>query len=242
MNHGRITATLEDYLEAIYGIISEQKVARSMDIAGKLGVKRPTVTVALKSLADKGYINYEPRSYITLTQSGLHIAECVHKRHKVLREVFTTLFDLTVEEAEQAACTMEHGMNTTLCKSFTSLLQALEKQPDILERLVSEIRNERDLISCAHSCKYGNAPRGLAAETLVTEDLNSLASGESGKILRILGHGPLKKRLREMGITAGQTVSVIKAAPLDDPIEIKIRNYNLSLRRDEAANIIIEKM
>lgn len=72
-------------------------------------------------------------------------------------------------------------------------------------------------------------------------DLNQLTSGESGKIVRILGKGSLKKRLREMGVTSGQIIRVMKAAPLDDPIEIKIRNYNLSLRRDEAVNIEVVK-
>jgi ferrous iron transport protein A len=71
-------------------------------------------------------------------------------------------------------------------------------------------------------------------------DLNTFRSGESGIISQIIGVGNLKKRLGEMGITAGQHIVVVKAAPLDDPIQVKVRNYNLSLRRDEACNILVE--
>ena len=72
-------------------------------------------------------------------------------------------------------------------------------------------------------------------------DLNALNPGERGIIEKIIGSGALKKRLREMGVTHGQEVLVERAAPLDDPIEVRIRNFHLSLRRDEAALIIVKK-
>ena len=71
MNSISLSPTLEDYLEAIYQISLFNKVARSMEIADKLNVKRSSVTVALRSLADKGLINYQARSYVTLTDNGL---------------------------------------------------------------------------------------------------------------------------------------------------------------------------
>lgn len=81
--------------------------------------------------------------------------------------------------------------------------------------------------------------KGINNVNAAKTSLNSLSSGESGKISGIKGSGILKKRLRELGITAGQEVRIIKSAPLDDPIEIKIRNYNISLRREEADKILI---
>ncbi|HEV58563.1 MAG TPA: MarR family transcriptional regulator, partial [Phycisphaerales bacterium] len=55
-----LTASLEDYLEAIFHLENKDKVARSKDIAGALGVARPSVTGALRTLAGKGLVNYEP--------------------------------------------------------------------------------------------------------------------------------------------------------------------------------------
>jgi DtxR family Mn-dependent transcriptional regulator len=65
-----LSENLEDYLETILELEKTQKVARVKDIAEMRGVLRGSVTGALKSLAEKGLINYEPYSFITLTRKG----------------------------------------------------------------------------------------------------------------------------------------------------------------------------
>ncbi len=236
-----LTATLEDYLEAILNIVSRHKVARSMEIAEKLNVRRPTVTVALRTLAEKGLINYAPRSYVTLTDQGERIAQCVDKRHHVLRDFFTGVLMLPEKEAEEAACRMEHGMNTQVCKSLMSLLRVTENDEDFARKIRDSIEREKMNIDCEQSCGYarpGKDDESMNGESL---NLNMLGEGEKGNVLRIVGNGALKRRLRELGVTAGLPVTVIKSAPLDDPIEIRIRNCNMSLRREEAANILVER-
>ena len=71
-------------------------------------------------------------------------------------------------------------------------------------------------------------------------NLRELAVGESAVIKKIGVRGALKQRLVDMGITKGTSVKVIKIAPLGDPIEIELRGYNLSIRKDDAKNIEIE--
>jgi DtxR family Mn-dependent transcriptional regulator len=235
-----LTATLEDYLETIFNIVRRNKVARSMEIADSLNVKRPTVTVALRALAEKGYINYEPRSYVTLTESGEKAAKCVDKRHHILRDVFTEVFRLPYEESEKAACLMEHGMNTNVCKAMTSLLRVVRNNKELGKSLFEALENESRTINCTATCDYQSSLKEGDGMEKKIADLNTFRSGESGTISQIVGVGNLKKRLGEMGITAGQHIVVVKAAPLDDPIQVKVRNYNLSLRRDEACNILVE--
>lgn len=72
--------------------------------------------------------------------------------------------------------------------------------------------------------------------------LRDLKSGQSGKILRNRTSGALKQRFMDMGITKGVIVKVIKIAPLGDPIEIEIRGYNLSIRKDDAKEIEVEEV
>jgi DtxR family Mn-dependent transcriptional regulator len=151
---GALTATLEDYLEAIFNIVAEHKVARSMEIADRLNVKRPTVTTALRALSEKGLINYEPRSFVTLTDEGERIARCVDRRHLVLRDVFTKVLMLPYKEAEEAACMMEHGMNTRVCKSLTSMLMAIHKDENLANALKNAIRKESEHIDCKNTCGY----------------------------------------------------------------------------------------
>jgi len=70
--------------------------------------------------------------------------------------------------------------------------------------------------------------------------LNQLKPGESGKVVSIGEKGPLRRRIMDMGVTPGVEVKVIKVAPLGDPIEVNIRGYELSLRKNEASQIVME--
>jgi len=70
--------------------------------------------------------------------------------------------------------------------------------------------------------------------------LNQLLPGETGVVTRVTGSGPVKRRIVDMGLVAGTPVKVQKAAPLGDPMEIKVKNFNLSLRKSEAALIEVQ--
>lgn len=71
--------------------------------------------------------------------------------------------------------------------------------------------------------------------------LRDLKPGESGTVASIGEKSPTRRRIMDMGVTPGTSIKVIKVAPLGDPIEINIRGYELSLRKDEAQHIMIEK-
>lgn len=71
--------------------------------------------------------------------------------------------------------------------------------------------------------------------------LRDLQVGEQGIVVSIGDKGPIRRRIMDMGITPGASVKVIKVAPLGDPIEINIRGYELSLRKDEASQIVIRR-
>jgi len=71
--------------------------------------------------------------------------------------------------------------------------------------------------------------------------LNSLKPGESARIVKITGTGAIKRRLFDMGMTPGAQLRVRKVAPLGDPMEITLRGYELSLRNNEAAMVVVER-
>ena len=70
--------------------------------------------------------------------------------------------------------------------------------------------------------------------------LKDVAVGDKAIVKRLSGEGALKRRIMDMGVTKGVEVLVRRVAPLGDPIEVTVRGYELSLRKDEAANIIVE--
>ncbi|MDY7019099.1 MAG: FeoA family protein [Chloroflexota bacterium] len=70
--------------------------------------------------------------------------------------------------------------------------------------------------------------------------LNELMPKEKGKIVKVSGEGRVQRRLLDMGLVAGSEVEMERVAPLGDPVEIKIKGYHLSLRKEEAINIQVE--
>lgn len=70
--------------------------------------------------------------------------------------------------------------------------------------------------------------------------LKEVAIGSSAKVVKLHGEGAVKRRIMDMGITKGAEVYVRKVAPLGDPIEVTVRGYELSIRKDDAAMIEVE--
>ena len=64
--------------------------------------------------------------------------------------------------------------------------------------------------------------------------------GETVTVVKLIGEGPVKRRIMDMGLTKGTLVHVKKSAPLGDPIELTVRGYELSIRKAEAENVIVE--
>lgn len=70
--------------------------------------------------------------------------------------------------------------------------------------------------------------------------LKDIATGQTVKVSRLGGEGAVRRRIMDMGITKGTDIYVRKVAPLGDPIEVTVRGYELSLRKAEAENILVE--
>lgn len=70
--------------------------------------------------------------------------------------------------------------------------------------------------------------------------LRDVEVGGDATVVRLTGEGPLKRRIMDMGLTKGVKVHVTKVAPLGDPIQLNVRGYDLSIRKSEAENVIVE--
>ena len=105
-----LSASLEDYLEAILNLTSASNVARSRDIAEQLGVSRASVTGALRVLKKKGLANYKPYDYVTLTDSGKAAAAEIATKHNILKSFFINVLGVESDIAQQAACKAEHAL------------------------------------------------------------------------------------------------------------------------------------
>lgn len=106
-----LTASMEDYLEAILRLSREKRVVRMRDIAKHVGVTPPSATGAVKGLKERGLVSHEKYEEVLLTERGREIAEDVHQRHQELRSFFEEVLLLDAEMAEAEACTLEHSIS-----------------------------------------------------------------------------------------------------------------------------------
>ena len=74
----------------------------------------------------------------------------------------------------------------------------------------------------------------------MSKTLKQAKVGETLTVQRLQGEGPVKRRIMDMGITKGASIFVRKVAPLGDPIEVTVRGYELSLRKDDAELILVD--
>ena len=122
----RLTATQEDYLETIYHLMQEGKVARNKDIASRLNVKRATVTGAVKQLVAKGLVSHETHGHIMLTDAGISIATTVIKGHRLFTTFFQDILGLDATESEKIACQLEHIIVGDALLRFEALVSSIE--------------------------------------------------------------------------------------------------------------------
>ena len=122
-----LTPTLEDYLQAIYRIEREQKVARPRDIAKAQNVASSTVTAALQSLAERGMVNYEPYELITLTEEGRERADQLATRHHIVRNFLEDILGLEARQAAATACDMEHAVDRQALERFVCFLAFIQR-------------------------------------------------------------------------------------------------------------------
>ena len=103
----RLNRAGEDYLKAVLILQRKSGVVRSLDIAKRLGVSKPSVSVAVKLLREGGFLIMDADKHICLTGLGHEAAEQIYEKHRVLSECLTAL-GVDFEVAEKDACRMEH--------------------------------------------------------------------------------------------------------------------------------------
>ena len=117
----RADESLEDYLETILMLQKSRGQVRSIDIANEMNFTKPSVSVAMKNLREKGYITMDSTGYITLTEAGRQRAEDVLERHTILADLLMRI-SVSKETALADACKVEHDLSE---ESFEAIKQAL---------------------------------------------------------------------------------------------------------------------
>jgi len=241
-----LTASMEDYLEAIYHLERENQVARVKDIASQLKLHKSTVSGALKTLAARRLINYTPYGLITLTPEGTALAKDVVRRHEALRDFFVKVLSIEEQTADQAACLMEHAVPRLIVDRLLQFGEFLEICPRggstwlrDFQHFCQDAAKRRQCEQCISQC-LENFEERYQQDKPPTMPLQELKPGQRGLILSVDTAGKPGRRVQELGIRPGAVAEVEALGPYGDPVEVKIGRYHYPLRREEAASVRVE--
>jgi DtxR family Mn-dependent transcriptional regulator len=136
----KLSSTLEDYLEAIFRLEKKKRTARVRDIAQTVGVSKSTVSAALKSLAGKNLVEYEPYEFIQLTPEGRDKAATIVLNHYIISHFLQSVLALSPERAERIACEFEHTVDQEVIQRFVCFLAFVEKSSTDGAQLLGEFK------------------------------------------------------------------------------------------------------
>lgn len=105
-----IKESAENYLETIYVLKNKNGNVRSIDVATELGFSKPSVSVAMKKFREEGYITIDDAGHISLTKSGLEIAERIYERHEILAKALIAM-GVSEDVAYEDSCKIEHDIS-----------------------------------------------------------------------------------------------------------------------------------
>ena len=212
------SATLEEYLEAIYKISLAGEV-RPTVIAESLGVSGPTVTVTLRRLAAAGLIERTAGGAVCLTESGRHEAVEVIRRHRVAERFLVDVLELPWEAAHDEACRLEHAMSERV-------LEALERFLDNPE-------------VCPHGHPIPSVDGVVPA--LVGVPLAGVPAGAEVSVVRVAeDNEAVLGYVASMGLMPGVHVRVAEVAPFDGPLMVEVGGREHAIARDVAGVVFVE--
>ena len=244
-----LSASLEDYLETIFQLTAHEDAARAKDIARRMKVQSPSVTGALRALATRGLVNYAPYDTISLTAKGRKAALEVVRKHEVLRDFLIHVLSVDADEADDAACRMEHSIPKAILERLVQFAEFVDICPRGGHKWIAGFGYYCEQGGTYESCEkcislaledVRRRKEHAQGEPMTTSRLSELKPGDRARVVRIDSAAALSRRVREMGMTPGTVVEVERVAPLGDPIDIKLRGYHLSLRKEDAGAIDVE--
>ena len=240
---GELSASLEDYLETILVLSQENKVVRVRDIARNLGVSMSSVNGALKRLVEQKLVQHERYEFVDLTHKGEQLAKKVLDRHNVLTHLLHDILHVELDTAEKDACAIEHYLSQQTIDhilDFFFFIEVCPKGSSTWKKYYDKcVQGDCDDEECPLRKLW---PEGrhvkVTGENNLT--LKHIRPGFKVRVRKVQASGNIRRRLLDMGFSPGVEVKVERVAPLGDPVEVKIRGYNLSLRKSEADSILVE--
>jgi DtxR family Mn-dependent transcriptional regulator len=233
-----ISRNIEEYLEALYILSRNGEKVTTTRISEYLNIAPASVTEMLKKLAEKGYADYSPYQGATLTDKGLEIGKKMSRKHRLLERFLHDVLRIGNDRVHAQACDMEHSLSDEAEESLCRFLNHPDRCPDDGKAIPPCDLKIQSCEECMQLHSKGLEEVGKRKENLVS--LSDLKQGQCGRVFFIRGGHNVLQRLLDMGLTPSTSISVIKAAPFDGPVEISVRGSRLALGRGIASKVFVD--
>jgi DtxR family Mn-dependent transcriptional regulator len=240
-----LTSALEDYLETVYELVRDNKLARVKDIARARGVRSASVSPAMKRLAELDLVRYVHREYIDLTPAGEEEGRRIFARHQLLSRFFNEVLAMPPERASEDACAMEHSLSPDGMDHLVRFFEFLGTCPEgqrFLDRFNTCPRVRGEAADCPRSCECSAGEDGCAERHGEDLTLARLRAGERARVVQVNGGGALRQRLLDMGVLPNVELELQRVAPVGDPLWIRLEGFQVSLRRREAQAVVVARL
>jgi DtxR family Mn-dependent transcriptional regulator len=238
-----LTSAMEDYLETIFHLEQERRIARVRDIAKRLDVKMSSVSSALKSLSSKGLIKYDPHQYITLTQKGLLKAKEIVRKHQVLKRFFVQVLSLNEEIAEDNACRLEHHLDPPVIDKLVDFVDYVQMCPVDQTKWTTRAReNCDDCMKCLEEAKEQVLAKDKARRAALENGLTLFeAPAGSQFIVESIKRDRSKSDYYiDQMIEEGAIVEVEENKAEAESMLINVRGYQIELPKGRASGILVK--
>lgn len=238
-----LSSAMEDYLEAIYHLEQEHRIARVRDIADRLSVKMSSVSSALRILSARGLIRYDPHQFITLTELGMKQAEDIVRKHEVLTRFLSKVLKIVPSSAEDNACRIEHYLDPEVIERLVKFLEFMEMCPvDQTRWVYGMAENCNDCSICLDQAKGKLSSRARAQEAALAGGMTLAETSPGSQVMidSVKDVSKLPKALSEEGIDGGVMVEVEKRDADSGAMWVNIKGYHFSLAPEEASSIFVK--
>lgn len=139
----KLTPSQENYLEHIWHLSGKGSI-RSVDIAGSVGVKRPSVTRAVNNLASLGLVKHEHYRGIEFTKKGFRAAQFIVHRDRCLKRFLTIVLQLDPKSADDEVCRMEHAVSAEVMQRIDVLTNCIDEHTGLKKELGRKLNRSRN--------------------------------------------------------------------------------------------------
>jgi len=240
-SHGpTISQAQEDYLKIILELINSRRVARIKEIAQRKNVSMPTVTEAMRKMAQDGLINYSAHEFIDLTSEGEQAAHQMTAQHKFLRLFLEDILNIPSETADTEACLLEHHLSPITLERMILLYQFLVNCPHHDSNLIEDFRQclsaEKlaDKTSCRDCFVKIAFPHTVTNPFAVHSLLANLSEGQKGTVTMLGGNTAMRHKLIEQGLVPGATVQMERTGNKSQPFVISVNGLQIKLDIEQA--------